>query len=227
MADTFLIYILALFKILLGFFIVIFYFKLSKKAQTMQFTPIEFIGNIILGGIIGEVIYNPEISFITYIITLISALAVISLLNFVTTKFMPVRKVMMASVTPVIVNGKFQLDSLNNKENKFDIIEFTAMLRSNGIFSLEDVEFAQIEAHGGLTVIKKGEGYLNFLLVKGGQILHTQLEKIGKDEAWLLQQLKVVGIEQLDDIFLVEFSQNRRFYIVNNDGTSLSSEING
>ena len=226
MTETFLMYFFALFKILLGFFIVIVYFKLSNKAQTMQFTPIEFIGNIILGGIIGEVIYNPEISFITYITTLISALAVISFLNFITTKFMPVRKAMMASVTPVIVNGKFQLDSLGNKENKFDIIEFTAMLRSNGIFSLEEVEFAQIEAHGGLTVIKKGEGYLNFLLVKGGQILYTQLEKIEKDEAWLLKQLNILGIPNLDDIFLIEFSKNRHLYIVKNDGSALSQDIN-
>ena len=55
-------------KIFTGFAIIIVYLKLSNKSQITELTPIDFIGNLILGGIIGEMIYTPEISFIKYFI---------------------------------------------------------------------------------------------------------------------------------------------------------------
>lgn len=93
-----------------------------------------------------------------------------------------------------------------------------------GFYSLEDIAFAQVEPDGSLTVIKKGEGVINTLLVRNGQILESSLEAIERDEAWLVNELAEEGFE-LDDVYLVEFSREKHLFIVQKDGTCVAKEI--
>ena len=217
------VYLLTFLKLLTGFVSIVIHLKLANKSQTTQLTPIDFVGNFILGGIIGGVIYNPDISFLRYFITLLSAIVLISLLNTVSTKFMPARRMVMAKSVSIIENGRFSPDIIKGGDGNFDLIEFTASLRTQGIYSLQEVEFAQIEADGSLTVIKKGDGCPNYLLVKSGQVLHTQLERLGRDEVWLKRQLAALKLD-LDDVFLAEFSGNRLLYAVDKNGTVFNRE---
>ena len=166
-------------KILVGFVVIIIYLKLSNKSQVSELTPIDFIGNFIIGGIIGGMIYNPDISFFRYFIMLVSAILLISCLNYISSKFMFARRAIMSVPIPVIVEGKMQLDWVTDKKLKVDLIQFMSMLRAKNIFSLEEVESAQIEA-------------LNI---------------------------------DLEEVFLVEFSNKSHFYIVKNNGTVVSKDI--
>ena len=203
-------------KILVGFVVIIIYLKLSNKSQVSELTPIDFIGNFIIGGIIGGMISNPDISFLRYFIMVVSAILLISCLNYISSKFMFARRAIMSVPIPVIVEGKMQLDWVTDKKLKVDLIQFMSMLRAKNIFSLEEVESAQIEANGELTVIKKGEGAFNYLLVQNGVVL--------PEEDWLLQHMKALNID-LEEVFLVEFSNKSHFYIVKNNGTVVSKDI--
>ena len=49
---------LTVFKLLIGVTLIVLHLRLTGKQRTVQLTPIDFIGNFILGGIIGGVIYN-------------------------------------------------------------------------------------------------------------------------------------------------------------------------
>lgn len=224
MLDQVISYAYTFFKLFIGFAVIVGYLKISNKSHTTQLTPIDFIGNFILGGIIGGVIYNHDISLTKYLLTLFLAVSLISLLNLISTKVMFARRVVMSTTIPIIINGKLQLDSISHQDTKFDLISFVAKLRSKGIFSLAEVEFAQIEANGELTVIKKGEGHLNYLFVKSGQLLTSQLANANKSEEWLLAQLAELNLD-LRDIFLVEFVHNSQLYIIKNDSTVVSKKI--
>lgn len=213
-------YLLTVFKLLLGFVVMAAYLKLGNKLQTTQLTPIDFMGNFVLGGIVGGVIYNDNIPLLQYLLLLVSTVALIMLLNRLITKLMPVRRLVMGAALPVIVDGKLQLDSLSGKDTKFDLIDFMAQLRSRGIFSLREIDFAQIEVNGGLTVIKRGEGTRNFLLLKSGQVLDEQLRLAGRDEAWLHAALAQMGIGSTDDVFLAELSNGNELYVVRTDASS-------
>ena len=125
-----------------------------------------------LGGIISGVIYNSEIPFHRFVLVLLIAIAMISLLNFITMRFLAVRQAVTSDPLPIIVNGVIP-SWRNDRKNTFDIITFISQLRARGIYSLEDISFAQIEPDGSLTVIKKGEGVINTLLVRNGQVLES------------------------------------------------------
>ena len=45
-------YMLVFVKFIIGFAVVIFYFNQSGKTQLSQMTPIDLIGNFILGGLL-------------------------------------------------------------------------------------------------------------------------------------------------------------------------------
>lgn len=80
-------YSLIILKFIIGFAIVITHMNLSGKTQLSQMTPIDFIGNFVLGGIIGGVIYSDTIPLYQYVTILIIGVLFISFLNFLTKRF--------------------------------------------------------------------------------------------------------------------------------------------
>ena len=216
---------LTVFKLLIGVTLIVLHLRLTGKQQTVQLTPIDFIGNFILGGIIGGVIYNHAISFAEYISFLLVTFGIISGLNYLTSKFMSTRSLVMGKAYTIIEGGRFTQDALDNTDNKLDPVEFLAELRGMGIFSLSDISLVQREANGSLTVRRKGEGGVNYALVSSGQIVTDNLELAGHSEEWLRGELEQAGITDLGDLFLVELDAADRLNIVDQEGQTTSVRI--
>ena len=216
---------LTVFKLLIGVTLIVLHLRLTGKQQTVQLTPIDFIGNFILGGIIGGVIYNHAISFAEYISFLLVTFGIISGLNYLTSKFMSTRSLVMGKAYTIIEGGRFSQDALDSTDHKLDPVEFLAELRGMGIFSLSDISLVQREANGSLTVRRKGEGGVNYVLVSSGQVVTDNLELAGHSEEWLRGELEQAGITDLVDLFLVELDAADRLNIVDQEGQTTSVRI--
>ena len=79
------------------------------------------------------------------------------------------------------------------------------LLRTNGIFSSDDVKRAIVEQNGQLIIIRSGEENPKFPIITDGQVQQDILSVIGRDEDWLLAELKKRGIENYGDVFLGEY----------------------
>lgn len=143
---------MTVFKLLIGVILIVLHLRLTGKQQTVQMTPIDFIGNFILGGIIGGVIYNHAISFTEYVSVLLVTFAIVSGLNYLISKFMSTRSLVMGKAYTIIEGGRFAQDALNSPDQKLDPVEFLAELRGMGVFSLSELALVQREANGSLTV---------------------------------------------------------------------------
>ena len=216
---------LTVFKLLIGVTLIVLHLRLTGKQRTVQLTPIDFIGNFILGGIIGGVIYNHAISFAEYISFLLVTFGIISGLNYLMSKFMSTRSLVMGKAYTIIEGGRFTQDALDNTDNKLDPVEFLAELRGMGIFSLSDISLVQREANGSLTVRRKGEGGVNYVLVSSGQVVTDNLELAVHSEEWLRGELEQAGITDLGDLFLVELDAADRLNIVDQEGQTTSVRI--
>ena len=62
-----------------------------------------------------------------------------------------------------------------------------------------------MEQNGQLIIIRSGEENPKFPIITDGQVQHDILKVIGKDEEWLLEELKKQGIENCSDVFLGEY----------------------
>ena len=201
-------------KFIIGFAIVITHMNLSGKTQLSQMTPIDFIGNFVLGGIIGGVIYSDTIPLYQYITILIIGVLFISSLNFLTKKFNFFRNVAIGNPIPIIKKGQFIMENILKKGNKIDIINISSRIHAQGIHSFQEIYYAQIEPDGQLTVICDEKNMPSVILMKDGIVRSSELDSIERDEEWLMQQIELQGIASVDDIFLAEFWRGEVSFIL-------------
>ncbi len=207
-------YLFTLLKLTIGFVIVISYMNYMGKTQLSQMTPVDFIGNFILGGIVGGVIYNDSIPFYQYIIMLFLGIGLISLFNHLSKNFDFFRKVTIGTPIVIIKDGAFVMQSILEKSNKIDIINVSSILHAQGVHSFQEVRYAQIEPNGQITVIKKDEPLPSVIVMKSGQVMASELEKIEKDEDWLDRQLLQQNIQKKEHVFLAEFWEDKITFVL-------------
>jgi len=94
------------------------------------------------------------------------------------------------------------------------------------------VEIAILEPDGKLSVLKKAEyttltvGDMNIIkpktgmmidLILDGNILSSHLQKINKNEEWVLAQLKTRNINNIKDVVFAGIQADEQIYIVTKD----------
>lgn len=208
-------YVMVLVKFLIGFLIVILHLNFSGKTQMNQMSPVDFIGNFVLGGIIGGVIYNQDIPLLQYIIVLLIGVLLISLLNWVCKHVWFFRSFAIGEPIAIIKDGKFIMENILQKKNKIDILNIVSILHAQGITSFQEVSFAQIEPSGSLTAITERGKYPSLILFKNGEYRVPDLQKIHKDTDWLKQQLNEQGLSE-DDVYLIEYWDSKLNFIQRN-----------
>ncbi|WOE32566.1 MULTISPECIES: DUF421 domain-containing protein [unclassified Acinetobacter] len=209
-------YAFLLFKLIIGFLIVIAHLNYSGKTQLSQLTPIDFIGNFILGGIIGGIIYNDNITLLQYIIVLLLGVFLISLFNYITKKFDIVQQITVGDPIPIIENGRFIIENIKKNKNKIDILNISSLIHAQGITSFQQVAYAQIEPNGQLTVTLDQQQVPSKILVSNGCIKKIALEQIQQDQVWLVEQITAMGLK-LENIYLLEYCY-RGLFAVDHDG---------
>ncbi len=210
-------YGLVLVKLIIGFLIVITHLNISGKTQLSQMTPIDFIGNFVVGGIIGGVIYSEAISLHQYVIVLLIGVSMISILNSLSKRIHFFRKISIGKPIPVIKKGRFIMESILEKKNKIDILNVSSKLHAMGVQSFEKIVYAQIEPDGQMTVSCEDEEVPSVIIMKDGKPREEELKQIGKNINWLNDEIKNTFIES-DQVFIAEYWNERVFFILN-DGT--------
>ena len=203
-----------LLKFVIGFVIVITHLNLSGKTQLSQMTPVDFIGNFVLGGIIGGVIYSDSIPLYQYVVVLLIGVGLISLLNAISKHCNFFRSVTIGNPIPIIKNGRLLMENILAKKNKIDILNVSSQLHAQGIHAFQEIVYAQIEPGGQITAVCEGNELPSIIIMKNGRARPYELQEINKDEEWLSQTIREHGIEP-KDIFIAEFWDGRTAFILN------------
>lgn len=106
----------------------------------------------------------------------------------------------------IIDDGKIDIE--NCRKLGLSAHDVAFKLRTNGINSSKDVKRAVIEQNGQLIVIKAGEENPKFPVITDGQVHSDILEMIGKNEDWLIEELKKQGVDKQSKVFLGEYVDN-------------------
>ena len=88
-------------------------------------------------------------------------------------------------------------------------------LRSQGIGSLSEVEFAILETDGQLSVIESQKNQVEMpeSLIIDGEINSEILKMMGKNEDWLKKKLRQHGVDDYHDVFYCILEKERLFFI--------------
>ena len=194
-------------KFVLGVLTLIFQINVFGKSNIAPTTALDQLQNYVLGGIIGGVIYNSNISVLQFLLVLIVWTLVVFILKFAREHSNFIRSLIDGKPIQIIKNG--QVLPRNCLSAGLSANELMFKLRSQGIYSVDKVKNCIFEKNGQLTVIKKDEKNVRFPLINDGQINQDVLESINKDEDWLKEQVKQAGYDDTSDIFLGEFEDGQ------------------
>jgi len=196
-------FLLVAIKLLIGFLALVLIINITGKGNLAPSSASDQVVNYVLGGIVGGVIYNNSIKIYEFIVILgIWCLLVLGL-KWVKNHNVKAKQLIDGKALIIIDDGKILIE--NCKKAGLSAHDVAFKLRTNGIFSSDDVKRAIVEQNGQLIIIQSGEENPKFPIITDGQVQYDILSVIGKDEEWLLEELKKRGIEKYSDVFLGEY----------------------
>ena len=199
-------------KLTIGFIALVVFMNLNGRSQLAPTSTEDQIGNYVLGGIIGGVIYNPSITIVQFLIVLLIWGLLMTTIDFLKNSNKNVKKMIDGQIVYLIKGGKMITE--NFAQATLSIPDFYTKLRTKGIFQISEIEDAVMESNGQLIVIQKNDENYSNLLVSEGKIMEDNLVHIGKNDEWLKEELAKYNVLDINDIFLVEYSNDDKLFIV-------------
>ena len=196
-------FLLVAIKLLIGFLALITIINISGKGNLAPNSASDQVQNYVLGGIIGGVIYNNSIKILDFIGILCIWCALVLGLKWLKQHVVKVKQVIDGKALIIIDEGKINIE--NCRKVGLTAHDVSFKLRTNNVYSIKDVKRAIVEQNGQLIIIHYGEENPKFPLITDGHLQTDILETIGKDEDWLIEEIKKQGLEKYSDIFLGEY----------------------
>ena len=199
-------FLLVAIKLLIGFFAMVIIINISGKGNLAPTSASDQIVNYVLGGIIGGVIYNSNVNILDFVGILCIWCALVLALKWVKKHNVKAKQIIDGKALIIIDDGEIDVD--NCRKLGLSAHDVAFKLRTNGINSSKDVKKAVIEQNGQLIVIQEGEENPKFPVITDGQVHSDILEMIGKNEEWLIEELKKQGVDKQSKVFLGEYVDN-------------------
>lgn len=199
-------FLLVAIKLLIGFFAMVIIINISGNGNLAPTSASDQIVNYVLGGIIGGVIYNSNVKILDFVGILCIWCALVLALKWVKKHNVKAKQIIDGKALIIIDDGEIDVD--NCRKLGLSAHDVAFKLRTNGINSSKDVKRAVIEQNGQLIVIKAGEENPKFPVITDGQVHSDILEMIGKNEEWLIEELKKQGVDKQSKVFLGEYVDN-------------------
>lgn len=209
-------------KLIIGMLGVLFFLRVSGKAQMAQITPLDTVSAFVIGALVGGVIYNPDMD-VWHLIYALLLWTLANLLIRYCLRFRLLRKIIKGDSVYIVKSGALNLKVF--RRNLLEMEQLRTLLRSKGIFSMFDVDDVRFETNGEVTVSTKSGSSESYLLVNNGSILQSSLHNAEHDENWLKNQLGRLGFTEIDNLYCVEWTPGKGFYIVSKDGKIQNGNI--
>jgi uncharacterized membrane protein YcaP (DUF421 family) len=200
--------------------------KLLGKKEISQLTAFDFVSSLMLSEIVGNTLYDNDVSIGELLYALV-LWTVMALFLEKLVQFIPgLSKYLNGSAEIIIAHGKIDFRAM--KRNNLDFDQLHTLLREQNIFTVREVAFAVFETNGNISVMKKSTEEsvtrkdlelpekpmsLPMVVVENGRIQRDRLARLGRDEQWLLSELKKNGISRIQDALYIEWSENDGIYI--------------
>ena len=199
-------FLLITIKLLIGFFALVLVINITGKGNLAPSSASDKIVNYVLCGIIGGVIYKNNIRILDFVAILSIWCILVLSLKWIKKHNIKAKHLIDGKSLIIMDGGK--IDIANCKKAGLSAHDLAFKLRTNGIYSSKTVKRAVIEQNGQLIIIQSGEENPKFPIITDGQLQNDILKVIGKDEEWLLDELKNQGIDKYSEVFLGEYVDN-------------------
>ncbi|MBQ8409495.1 MAG: DUF421 domain-containing protein [Clostridia bacterium] len=209
--------------------------RIMGKRQLGELDVGELVITILLSEIASLPITNPEKSIFDALIPIAILVSLEVLSSTLILKYPFAKRLLSSKPSVIIAHGK--LDRKAMKRVRISIEELISQIRQNGIFDLEEVDYAILEENGKMSIIPKSQyrqpdktdlqlpytdSGMMHILISDGIINNHSLSLLKKNRVWLDKQLKPFGLTYRD-IFCMTCNDAGNIYIIKNDGTTVQT----
>lgn len=199
------------------------------KKQISHITLFNYITGITFGSIAASVVVDTHISIRNGLIGLALWTILTMIISKLSLKYPKIRVLLDGEPTIVIKRGKILEKAMAAMHLNMD--DISMLLREKNIFSIKDVDYAIIEPHGNMSVLKKVEQeavtrkdlnlpstprkYMPTELIVDRSIVGKNLTELGLNLEWLDKELHKSGLSlaQLRSIFYAELQSDGTVHV--------------
>ena len=185
-------------RTILLYLVLIFGMRLLGKRQIGQLEPSEFVVAMLIADLASIPMQDPGLPLHAGLVPILTVLGLELALSGLVMRSVLFRRVFCGKPVILIENGRIL--QKNMRATRVSLDELTGHLREKGILDLKTVQYAILETDGQLSVfpypkdapatakaagIPAGKQYLPVTIIDDGYISEDNLQKAGKDRAWL------------------------------------------
>ena len=189
-------------RTILLYLVLIFGMRLLGKRQIGQLEPSEFVVAMLIADLASIPMQDPGLPLHAGLVPILTVLGLELALSGLVMRSVLFRRVFCGKPVILIENGRILQNNMRSTRVSLD--ELTSHLREKGILDLKTVQYAILETDGELSVfpypkdapatakaagIPAGKQYLPVTIIDDGFVSDENLQKAGKDRAWLRQVL--------------------------------------
>ncbi len=216
---------LVIWKSILIYFLLLILTRFIGKKILSQLTYFDFVIGITVGTIGGAYVVEMVKGAWVLISPLILAICTV-LTGIITMKSLHLRKLIEGEPVVVIENGRVLENNMRKLRYHVDNLEM--QLREQGVFNISEVEFAVLEPHGQLSILKKSQNLpltpkdlhlatqyqgMSSELIKDGDVIEQNLRQNNLSFAWLYRELRKNNIYDISGIVLASLGTDGKLFI--------------
>ncbi len=204
-----------LIRALIVYIVVICSVRLMGKRQLGELQPSELVITILVSNIATLSLEDTDIPLLRGILPILALVCFEVVMSWASLRSVRLRRLVSGSPKIIIRNGEIDQEMLHAL--RFSVDDLMSSLRSNNIFSLDEVQFAIVETNGNVSVYQKSEAQPATkkdvhtvgkdldppqIIIADGELRETALSALGQDEKWLHAVLRAKDLT-IPEVFLL------------------------
>ena len=216
------------------YIILLIVMRIMGKRQLGELELSELITTLLFSEIATYPITNKESRLIEAIVPIFLIAALEIILSLILIKVPILKKILTASPSMIIQKGK-----INKKEmlrSRLSLDELISQIRQNGVFDINEVDYAILEENGKMTVVPKAihrtptmrnmglavsDTGLMHIIISDGKINYQNLNLVKQDKKWLESTLQRQGLKP-QNIFCMTADDSLNLFIQTKNGKVIS-----
>ena len=193
-----------------------FSLRIMGKRQLGELDVSELVSTLLISEIASISIDDPDIPLLNAIIPILLIVSIEVILSTIKNKSEKLKTVIEGRPEYIIYKGRILQNVL--LESRISVNELLSEIRSQGIGSIDEVEYATIEQNGSLSIIKKDGTKLAHAIIIDGSIIKKNIKRLGYNDVWLKNYLSKRSTKP-ENVLLMTIDDSGKVNIIMKDGS--------
>ena len=177
--------------------------RVMGKREVGELSVIDVVVFVIMAEVVAVAVESPDKKLFHSIFPVLLLLGIQLLTSYLSLKSKKFRDVVDGDPTLIIQDGIIQEEQM--RKQRYNLDDLFQQLREQQIGSIREVSYAYLEPSGNLSVFTYENTQPVLALISDGVIQSRHVKMIGKSDEWLVQELKVLGVNQVEQVFYCSY----------------------